>query len=102
MTNERIEAITKALTADEAQISNLFAMEPAEAAAKLAENGYNFTADELAEYGKLLDQAKKDAEGANGELDENALENVSGGAVGLVTVALAGVAVGYWAYGQKW
>lgn len=102
MTNERIEAITKALTADESQISALFEMEPAEAAAKLAEKGYNFTADELVEYGKLLDQAKKNAEGANGELDEDALENVAGGAVGLVTVALAGVAVGYWAYGRNW
>ena len=100
MTNERAEVISQALMSDESQIKALFELEPEEAAKKLAEKGYDFTAEELVEYGEVLDREKKEQENANGELDEAALSEVAGG--GVVCVALAGVAVGYWLYKQKW
>lgn len=99
MNKERINQITEALLQNENEVAALFELSPADAAAKLAEMGFDFTEAELVEYGKILDQEKKAAE-ACGELSEDALENVSGG--GLLAAAVAGVIVGYWLYGQKW
>ena len=100
MTNERIEELTIALTNDKESIADLFAMEPAEAAAKLTERGYDFTAEELVEYGKVLDTVKSDMNAQEGELLESSLDDVSGG--GLGCVFLLGVCVGYWVYTRKW
>lgn len=99
MTKERIEQITSALIANEAEVKALFDLGPAEAASELAKKGYDFTETELVEYGKILDEEKKAAE-ASSELGEDALDNVAGG--GLIAAAVAGVLVGYWVYGQKW
>ncbi len=98
MTNERINQITKALLENESEVVALFELTPAEASAKLAQKGYDFTEAELVEYGKILDEQKKAAE-ANTELAEDALDQVAGGVIGYF---VAGVLVGYWVYGQKW
>ena len=99
MTNERITQITNALMADEAGVKALFELAPADAAKDLVQKGYDFTEEELVEYGKILDQEKKSAE-SSAELAEEALDDVAGG--GLIAAGVAGVLVGYWIYGQKW
>ena len=100
MTNERIDSISRALMADESKIAALFALEPAEAAEKLAAEGYDFTAEELVEYAEILESVKKKAGATEGELDESALEDVAGGGVGMAL--LMGIAVGYFIYEKKW
>lgn len=99
MTNERIAQITNALMADEAEVKALFELEPADAAKALAKKGYDFTGEELVEYGKILEQEKKSVEFGT-ELTEDVLDNVAGG--GLVAAGVAGVLVGYWIYDKKW
>lgn len=99
MKTERITQITEALLSNESEVPALFEMSPADAAAKLVQKGFDFTEDELIEYGGIINEEKKHAE-FNGELSEDALDNVSGG--GLLAAAVAGVLVGYWIYGQKW
>lgn len=99
MTTQRISQITEALLKNESEVPALFELSPADAAAKLAQMGFDFTEEELVEYGKILNEEKKQAESGS-ELSEDALDNVSGG--GLLAAAVAGVIVGYWLYGQKW
>ncbi len=99
MTNERISQITDALMADETNVKSLFELDPSDAANALEQKGYDFTEEELVEYGKILDSEKKALESGQ-ELAEEALDDVSGG--GLIAAAVAGVIIGYWAYGQKW
>lgn len=99
MSTERINQITEALLQNENEVAALFELSPAEASAKLAQKGFDFTEAELVEYGKILDQQKKLTE-AGSELNEDALDNVAGG--GLLAAAVAGVIVGYWLYGRNW
>lgn len=73
LTKEKINALEAFLSEDEARAQKLGAMSAAEAAQAInAETGFDFTADELAEF------AANDS-AAGEELSEDALENVSGG-----------------------
>lgn len=80
MTKERIQAIAEALENDELRKA-LLAMEPADAAAELKKEGYDFTADELIEFGTLVADAT-----STGELNAEDLDSVAGGAVTIVTL----------------
>ncbi len=84
MTKERIQAIGKVLENDE-QRKALLAMEPAAAAEELKKEGYDFTADELIEFGNLVAEAT-----STGELNAEDLDNVAGGAVSLTVLAALG------------
>ena len=53
-------------------------MKPEEALEVLAENGYNFTLDEILEMGKEL-YALRSKANSDGELSEDDLEDVAGG-----------------------
>ncbi len=53
-------------------------MLPEEAQKVLAENGYDFTLDEILEMGKELYKIRNSTN-SNGELSEDDLENVAGG-----------------------
>lgn len=102
MTEERIQAIGKALAADDAERKALLEMTPEEAAKALAAKGYDFTAEELGEFGKLVADALPD-----GELDADSLENVAGGSVTIAILlgATFGTKVAYdigKAIGGKW
>lgn len=81
MNNERIKAIAEALESNEGLRKAVLAMEPAEAAEALKKEGYDFTADELIEFGKLVSEAT-----ASGELDADSLDDVSGGVVTVATL----------------
>lgn len=80
MTKERIQAIAEALENDELRRA-LLAMEPAVAAEELKKEGYDFTADELIEFGTLVASAT-----STGELNAEDLDAVAGGAVTVVTL----------------
>lgn len=90
LTNERAELIGNYLTADKERAAALLALSPEEAVAKINAEGHDFTADEIEEFGKNLKAAAQ-----ADELDENALEDVSGGlATAAATVYLACVTIG--------
>ncbi len=74
LSEKRIKEITEAIGTKEDRMTELVEMAPADAASKLTAEGFPVTADELIEF---ADFAKKSA--TSGELDEDALENVSGG-----------------------
>lgn len=91
MTIERINEISAVLAKDLQKAKDLMEMEPAEAANALAKDGLVVSPEELVEYGEEL---KKMSNKAEGELNENDLENVAGGIAG-ATVILIGMAIGY-------
>ena len=103
MNQERAEALTQYLTSDPERAKELLAMEPAEALEKINAAGYDFTMEELTAYCDAFKAAV-----AQGELDEDQLENVSGGVVltagmvlGLLGCFAGGAAIGI-AAGAKW
>lgn len=87
MTKERIQAIAEVLENDDLR-KDLLTMEPADAAEELKKKGYDFTADELIEFGKLVAEAT-----SSGELDAEDLDAVAGGAVAALTVLGVGFAI---------
>ncbi len=74
MTQERLNAIAEVLNADEDRAKKLVEMEPAAAAEALKAEGYDFTADELTEFGEIAVKANQ-----TGELDADKLDEVAGG-----------------------
>ena len=95
MTQERINAIAEVLNADEERAKKLIDMEPADAAEALKAEGYDFTADELIEFGEIVAKANQ-----AGELDESKLDNVAGGVIAAGVAIAAGLA-GYW-LARRW
>ncbi len=92
LTQERSDKLTKFLEEDIERTKKLFEMEAADAVKVINESGYDFTADELLEYGKAIQ-----AVASKGELNEGDLENVSGGvisvSIGIMIACGAGGAV---------
>ncbi len=95
MTQARINAIAEVLNADEERAKKLVEMEPAAAAEALKAEGYDFTADELIEFGEIVAKANQ-----AGELDESKLDNVAGGVIAAGVAIAAGLA-GYW-LARRW
>ncbi|MBQ3011724.1 MAG: hypothetical protein IJD81_11085 [Oscillospiraceae bacterium] len=81
MTKERIQAIADALEKNDDLRKAVLGMEPTDAAEALKKEGYDFTADELIEFSKLVADAT-----AEGELDADSLDSVSGGAVSVAVL----------------
>ena len=98
MTTERINEISSYLAKDVEATKKLLDMDPADAAAKLVEEGFAVTADELIAYGDALKELGASKEG---ELDEADLENVAGG-IAIPTLLLIGIVAGYAASKGKW
>jgi len=92
MTTERAEKLSAYLTQDVDKAKELLEVSPEEAVEKINADGYDFTADELKEYGEQL-QSVMGATGENGEIDMEALDNVSGGVVVAACVVAAGVSL---------
>ena len=78
MSEERANQIVEAINAYD-DTAKLFAMSPEEAVEALNANGGDFTIDEVNETAEGLKMAVK-ISGADGEFDEEMLEQVSGGA----------------------
>ncbi len=98
MKKERLNELTQIFADHQDILPELFAMDAPAAAKKLADMSIAVTVDELLEFGEFMNQMKAQQE--SGELDEDALEDVSGGSA--TAVVLAGICFGYWVYSQKW
>lgn len=96
LTNERSEKLSAYLTADIERAKSLINLPPEEAVAKINADGFDFSVDEIMEFGEQLKKAAA-MQAGDGELSEEALSEVSGG-IGVVTGALialgAGILVG--------
>lgn len=84
LTKERAELIGKYLTENKERATALMELSPEEAAAKINADGYDFTAEEILEFGKVMQAAVA----KSGELSAGDLDDVS---VGLISAAAAGV-----------
>ena len=93
LTNERAEQIASYLMNNKEYAEELLQLSPEEAVKKMNEEGNDFTAEEIIEFGENL----KTASVKNEELDENALEDVSGGSISIVAagVCLTCFSAGY-------
>lgn len=92
LTNERAELLSNYLSADKDRAEELLKLSPEDALAKINGDGYDFTAEEMNEFGKeLADMVAKVRSGE--ELDTDALDQVAGG--GPVGVIAAGAVVGF-------
>ena len=96
LTQERADMLSKYLENDIERTKKLFELDAAEAAKEINKDGYDFSEQELAEYGEIIKPYL-----VKGEIDESDLENVAGGIVitagtiaGLAACGLGGVAVG--------
>ena len=100
LTQERANVLTKYLEEDINRTKVLFDLAAEDAAKKINESGYDFTPDELLEYGKALESAA-----TKEELDAEDLEQVAGGLVTvsvgiMVACGVGGAVAGFLA--KKW
>ncbi len=93
LSNERAEKLAQYLTEKKEAGYDLLDLAADEAVAKINADGYDFTVNELHEFAEMLE---KSASGNGDELDENSLDNVSGGVA--VAAAVAAFAIGYYVY----
>ena len=82
---------------NEELVKKIVTLQPEEAQKVLAENGYEFSVEEVVEKGNELNEFIKKIN--SGEITEDALDNVSGGCKWCFA---AGVAVGVAAYLLPW
>lgn len=105
LTVERAEQLVKYLNEDQERATELMNMPADEAVVKINADGYDFTVEEIVAFGQELQSVMK-AANEDGELDADALDNVSGGLVisgtvaaaligGGITMFCAGVTFGY-------
>ena len=95
LTNDRTEKLASFLSSDLDRAKSLLTLTPEEATTKINAEGFDFTVEEVVEFGKLLQTAASSSD--NGELSEEELGDVAGG-IGVVAGALialgAGILVG--------
>jgi hypothetical protein len=94
LTEERAKVLTEFLNAEEGLAKRLLLLEPNEALEEINAFGNDFSLEELNEYGDALKGAF-----AKGELDDELLDQVSGGALPAVIIFGVGVVSGATAIG---
>ncbi|MDE6035153.1 MAG: hypothetical protein K2G36_04505 [Ruminococcus sp.] len=77
MTNERMQELVDFLSSDPDRMTELFQMDAEMACEEINAEGYDFTAEELREFGQAISTAV--VRSNSGELSEDDLEQVSGG-----------------------
>lgn len=92
LTQERANLLASYLNSDIENAKQLFELSPADAAEKINTSGYDFSVEELTEFGVQLKKVIETTQ--EGELSENALDNVSGGLV-VEGVAISCIALGF-------
>lgn len=90
LTHERAQVLASYLDADIARARQLVTLTPTSAMNQINADGYDFTTEELEEFGKQLQSAAV----RTGELDETELGEVAGGLV-IEGVAISCIALGY-------
>lgn len=95
LTNDRMERLASFLSSNLDRAKSLLELSPEEAVTTINAEGFDFTVEEIEEFGKFLQTAATNSE--NGELSEEELGDVAGG-IGVVAGALialgAGILVG--------
>lgn len=101
LSNERAEVLANYLTADTNKAKELLDLPAEDAVKAINADGYDFTADELKDFGEVMQKVSSVAN-ENGEIDVESLDNVAGGVVisaavlgAGVTLFCAGVTFGY-------
>lgn len=91
LTAERADALANYLIADNERAKKLLELSPEAAVLEINKDGFDFKTEELQDFGEQL-QTLAGVAGENGELDVDALSNVTGGIVisGAVAAALIG------------
>lgn len=92
LTNERADLLAAYLDADIQNAKELFELSPADAAIRINANGYDFSVEEITEFGVQLKKAVEMAR--EGELSEDTLDNVFGGLV-VEGVVISCIALGF-------
>lgn len=82
---DRFEQLAQILAADEVDAERLLSMSAEAAAVQLEEMGYDFTAEELKSFAARV---KALTDPTEAELDENTLDDVTGGGVGALRILL--------------
>lgn len=85
LTMERAGIITELLNADTERAEKLVSLDPSEAVKQINALGYDFSAEELNEYGEALRTA---AARESGELELDALDDVAGGVIGSIIIGV--------------
>ena len=83
LTQARADILTGFLEADQDRAEKLASLEPEAAVVQINKSGYDFTVDEVKEYGKVLKASQGD------KLDAEALESVAGGLSVATSIAIA-------------
>ena len=92
LTNERAEMLANYLTADVNKAKELVELPVEEAVKAINAEGFDFTVDELKDFGEILQSVASNAN-EDGEIDADALDNVAGGVVISGAVLAAGVSL---------
>lgn len=95
MEEKRAEALSNFLTADAERAKELLSMEPADALVAINAEGYDFTIEELSEFGAEVRRVSA----LEGEISEENLEQVAGGVAAVITIAFIGTVC--FAVGQR-
>jgi dsDNA-binding SOS-regulon protein len=99
LTTERSEKLGKYLADNKDNAQALLELAPEQAVEKINADGFDFTADELKEFGEELKKAALQSE--SGELDAASLEGVSGGVITFAAAAAGiGIVMGGYALGK--
>lgn len=99
LTKERADKLTNYLNEDPERAKRLVALTAEEAVAEMNGDGYDFTAEELEDFAEQM-QAMAGSGAPDGELGEEALGNVAGGAfVTMSVLAMTGAL--WWANSRK-
>lgn len=93
LTEERAKALVDYLSADEERMNKVAELTPAEAMKVINADGFDYTVEEIEEFGKEIQLAV--AKSGEGELDADSLDDVSGGVAIAVGTAVALFGVGY-------
>jgi hypothetical protein len=94
LTNERAEMLANYFNENKEERLGLFDVEAANAVEQMNADGCDVTLEEFQEFAEEVEAAA--ANGADSELDENSLDNVSGGVAAIPVII--GVGIALWAY----
>lgn len=100
MTDERKEFLIEALQADMDFTKEIIPMGVEEMTKALNSKGYDFTETEIAEMGEIFKKVASQCMKADGEIDEELLEQVVGGGkgraiIGIILFVGLAISVGY-------
>ena len=88
LTNERAEVLSNYLHADVERAKLLLTLEPDKAVEKINQDGYDFTCEEINDFGEVIRTVASEE-----EFDEETLDSVSGGSITLGALVGAAFAV---------